>query len=74
VSEVSDVMKQQRDARKKWTARLSHGDRASNARYANCNASVPVGPCGSDYSATGMLEHTWQCVACGNRWTTAAKA
>jgi len=70
---ISDVMKQQRDARKTWTARLARSDRANDARCANCNASVPVEPCESGYSAAGVLEHTWHCVACGNRWGTSVE-
>jgi uncharacterized protein with PIN domain len=66
-------MKQRRDARKKWTARLARSDRADDARCANCNASAPAEPCESDHSAAGLPEHTWQCVACGNRWRTSAE-
>ena len=66
-------MKQQRDARKKWTARLARSDRAADARCANCNAGAPAEPCESGHSAAGVLEHTWQCVVCGNRWRTSAE-
>jgi hypothetical protein len=71
---MSDVLKQRRDARKKWTVRLARSDRANNARCANCDAGAPPEPRESGYSTAGLLEHTWQCVACGNRWRTAAEA
>jgi hypothetical protein len=71
---MSDVLKQQRDARKKWTGRLARRDGANDARCASCNAGAPPEPRESGYSAAGMLEHTWQCVACGHRWRTSAEA
>jgi hypothetical protein len=70
---MSDVLKQQRDALKKWTARLARRDGANDARCANCDANAPAGPCESGYSAAGVLGHTWNCVACGNRWRTSAE-
>ena len=68
------MLKQRRDARKKWTARLARSDGENDARCAHCNASAPADPCESGYSAAGVLERTWQCVACGNRWSTSAEA
>jgi hypothetical protein len=66
-------MTQRRAARKTWTVRLARSDRAGDARCASCDAGAPAGPCESGYTAAGLLEHTWQCVACGNRWRTSAQ-
>jgi hypothetical protein len=70
MSEDSGVLKQERDARKKWTARLARRDGTTDARCANCDAHVPAGPAESGYSAAGVEEHTWHCAACGNQWNT----
>jgi len=67
------VLKRQRDARKKWTARLARSDGANDARCANCDAVVPAGPSESGYSAAGVQEHTWHCAACGYRWSTSGE-
>ena len=67
------MLKQQRDVQKKWTARLACSEGASDARCANCNAIVPAEPCESGYTAAGILEHIWHCVACGNQWSTSAE-
>lgn len=68
------MLKQQRDARKKWVARVARRDGANDARCANCNASAPAEPCESGYGPAGVLEHVWHCVACGNRWRTETNA
>jgi hypothetical protein len=67
------VTAQQRAARKKWIARLARRDRADDAHCANCDAGAPTGPCETGYSAAGVLEHRWQCPACGNQWSTPAE-
>ena len=67
------MLKQQRDVRKKWTARLARSDGANDGRCANCDARVPAGPSEPGYSAAGAQEHTWHCAACGYQWNTSGE-